>query len=413
MKDDFVCRVEDYASFLTSTRRALHAMPELSFRETETLDFLLSLLADAGCEKRRLSCGSLALFYDFGKEKTAAFRCELDGLPLTELTGAGYASKRDGFMHACGHDGHMAVCAGLARLFDGLSQKEKERADRNALILFQSGEESLGGAQAVVDSGIFEETRTDRIFALHLWPGLPKGKIFSKAGAVLAQNAEADIFVSCPQSHAADDGPDSLAAAARLKLSLEKDISLLGDAKNPCLLKFGRLTMCDDAEVMHGEGLSAEIKRIERSLNSLSGNTASGAGAASGARNIIGGCYKLEGTLRALDSKLFSLAGQKINAAVSDCRAKGYSVFCSLREGSGAVTNCPRLFSLAQRAADVCELPAPFLQSEDFSAYARCCPSLYMFLGAGDTYPLHSPYFDFDESVLKKGLETFVRLFFS
>lgn len=189
--------------------------------------------------------------------------------------------------------------------------KEKERADRNALILFQSGEESLGGAQAVVDSGIFEETRTDRIFALHLWPGLPKGKIFSKAGAVLAQNAEADIFVSCPQSHAADDGPDSLAAAARLKLSLEKDISLLGDAKNPCLLKFGRLTMCDDAEVMHGEGLSADIKRIERSLNSLSGNTASGAGAAFGARNIIGGCYKLEGTLRALDSKLFSLAVQK------------------------------------------------------------------------------------------------------
>lgn len=67
------------------------------------------------------------------------------------------------------------------------------------------------------------------------------------------------------------------------------------------------------------------------------------------------------------------------------------------------MTNCPRLFSLAQRAADVCELPAPFLQSEDFSAYARCCPSLYMFLGAGDTYPLHSPYFDFDESVLKRG----------
>lgn len=95
-------------------------------------------------------------------------------------------------------------------------------------------------------------------------------------------------------------------------------------------------------------------------------------------------------------------------------RDKGFAVFCEIREGSGAVCNCARLFALAQEAAKPSALcPLRFCQAEDFSAYGKVCPSLYMFLGVGEVPPLHSPYFDFDESVLEKGLETFLRLFFS
>ena len=104
---------------------------------------------------------------------------------------------------------------------------------------------------------------------------------------------------------------------------------------------------------------------------------------------------------------------KNLTGAVCDSRDKGFAVFCEIREGSGAVCNCARLFALAQEAANVGSLPAPFLQAEDFSAYGKVCPSLYMFLGVGEVPPLHSPYFDFDESVLEKGLETFLRLFFS
>ena len=300
----------------------------------------------------------------------------------------------------------MAVCAALCRVLDALSEEEKSKAKRNALVLFQSGEESAGGAQAVVDSGILAETRTDRIFALHLWPKLKKGKVYSTAGVCLAQNAEVDITISCPQSHAADNGADSLAEAARLLLSLEKEVSETGSAKSPCLLKFGRLTGC---EICRTSGLAAEIRSIERALKGVSSCNER----PSGARNVIGGGFKLEGTLRAVEPRAFCRAKEKINAAVCDSRDKGFAVFCEIREGSGAVCNCARLFALAQEAANVGSLPAPFLQAEDFSAYGKVCPSLYMFLGVGEVPPLHSPYFDFDESVLEKGLETFLRLFFS
>lgn len=245
MSDGLFARAAALRRFMTDTRRALHMIPEQSFRETDTRRYLLSLFSDAECEKRELSCGSVALFFDFGKENTAAFRCELDALPVNELNESAYKSNRKGFMHACGHDGHMAVCAALCRVLDALSEEEKSKAKRNALVLFQSGEESAGGAQAVVDSGILAETRTDRIFALHLWPKLKKGEVYSTAGVCLAQNAEVDITISCPQSHAADNGADSLAEAARLLLSLEKEVSETASAKSPCLLKFGRLTGCE------------------------------------------------------------------------------------------------------------------------------------------------------------------------
>lgn len=163
MSDGLFARAAALSRFMTDTRRALHMIPEQSFREADTRRYLLSLFSDAECEKRELSCGSVALFFDFGKENTAAFRCELDALPVNELNESAYKSNRKGFMHACGHDGHMAVCAALCRVLGALSEEEKSKAKRNALVLFQSGEESAGGAQAVVDSGILAETRTDRI----------------------------------------------------------------------------------------------------------------------------------------------------------------------------------------------------------------------------------------------------------
>ena len=310
MSDGLFARAAALRRFMTDTRRALHMIPEQSFRETDTRRYLLSLFSDAECEKRELSCGSVALFFDFGKENTAAFRCELDALPVNELNESAYKSNRKGFMHACGHDGHMAVCAALCRVLDALSEEEKSKAKRNALVLFQSGEESAGGAQAVVDSGILAETRTDRIFALHLWPKLKKGEVYSTAGVCLAQNAEVDITISCPQSHAADNGADSLAEAARLLLSLEKEVSETASAKSPCLLKFGRLTGC---EICRTSGLAAEIRSIERALKGVSSCNER----PSGARNVIGGGFKLEGTLRAVEPRAFCRAKEKINAAAT------------------------------------------------------------------------------------------------
>ena len=418
--DDVTAAIQDIAAefepYIIKQRRHFHKHPELSLAEERTTSDIANQLDAMNIPyERPLKTGLVATLRgtapdayreDGTPRRRILLRADIDALPVTEQTGEEFASVNEGCMHACGHDGHMAVCAALCRVLGALSEEEKSKAKRNALVLFQSGEESAGGAQAVVDSGILAETRTDRIFALHLWPKLKKGKVYSTAGVCLAQNAEVDITISCPQSHAADNGADSLAEAARLLLSLEKEVSETGSAKSPCLLKFGRLTGC---EICRTSGLAAEIRSIERALKGVSSCNER----PSGARNVIGGGFKLEGTLRAVEPRAFCRAKEKINAAVCDSRDKGFAVFCEIREGSGAVCNCARLFALAQEAANVGSLPAPFLQAEDFSAYGKVCPSLYMFLGVGEVPPLHSPYFDFDESVLEKGLETFLRLFFS
>lgn len=411
MKGKLGFRLGAMEEFLKNTRRDLHQIPERSFCEKETARYILSVLADVNCKKQILEGGSIAAMFDYGQDKTAVFRCELDGLPVAEFTEAAYASQRDGFMHACGHDGHMAVCIALAKFLDSLSSDEKSKLKRNILILFQSGEESTGGARAVVDSKVLLSKNADRVFALHLWPGLPKGKVFSKAGVLLAMNAEVDVEVSCPQSHAADGGLDSLSAVAQLKMALEKEISLLGGKTRCCLLKFGWLYK-SDGEVESKGSVSSEIKRIEKSLNSVLGKRAN-AKMSVGARNVVGGVYKAEGTLRAFDARLFAVAKQKIYAAVEDCRAKGYKVFCSIKDGGGAVKNSSTLLSEAQKATQICLLRKPYWQADDFSVYAESCPSLYMLLGTGNTFPLHSPYFDFDESILEKGLRAFVELAFS
>lgn len=404
--DDF------YGEYLKKTRRALHRLPELAFCEVKTRAFVLDAAAKSGCETVETDRGAVALFFDFGKPSTAVFRCELDGLPLTESTGAEYCSEHDGFMHACGHDGHMAICLALVEYFGSLTATKKNKAPRNALILFQPAEESSGGALHVAQSGILKRYGADRIFALHIWPGLPKGKLFSREGICLAKNAEVDLRIACPARHVADDGLDSLAEAARMKLSLERTTSALGSRQSPCLLKFGCLKSVCPAPSERNE-VDAMVDRLQQTFQRLAGDSARNGQPVNGARNIVGGCFLLEGTLRCIDDRVFNAALKKINAAVLCGRARGFSVDSFVREGGGAVVNDTGLFEIAEKTVGLQRLSQPFLQAEDFSVYSDLCPSLYMFLGTGGDTPLHSPHFDFDENILFQGFSAFVRLFFS
>ena len=369
----------------------------------DTRRYLLSLFSDAECEKRELSCGSVALFFDFGKENTAAFRCELDALPVNELNESAYKSNRklDARLRSRRTYGCLrGSLQGFGRAFGG----RKEQGEKNALVLFQSGEESAGSAQAVVDSGILAETRTDRIFALHLWPETEKRQSLFDGGRVSGSkrrgghNDKLSAVPRCGQRRRQFGGGGAPAAFSR------KGGFRNGKRKKPLS---AQIRQADRLRNLPNVRSGCGNRSIERALKGVSSCNER----PSGARNVIGGGFKLEGTLRAVEPRAFCRAKEKINAAVCDSRDKGFAVFCEIREGSGAVCNCARLFALAQEAANVGSLPAPFLQAEDFSVYGKVCPSLYMFLGVGEVPPLHSPYFDFDESVLEKGLETFLRLF--
>ena len=164
-------------------RRALHRIPELDKDLPQTMAYLEQALAGLNCRVFSPMASSLCAWFDFGQESAIAFRSDADALPIQEKTGAAFASCHPGKMHACGHDGHMAIALELARRL-----REKKELPHNVLIVFQPAEETTGGAKALCQTGVFDRYRVEAIFGLHLWPGLPEGQIASRAEEMMARS---------------------------------------------------------------------------------------------------------------------------------------------------------------------------------------------------------------------------------
>ncbi len=171
----FIHREGASAIRIIQNRRALHQIPELDRDLPLTIAYLRSELEGLSCRLFSPIEGALCAWFDFGAETAIAFRADMDALPITETSGAAYASRHPGRMHACGHDGHMAILLELARRLSA-----KTHLNKNILLVFQPAEEASGGAKPICDTGIFADYHVEAIFGLHLWPGLPKGKIFSR-----------------------------------------------------------------------------------------------------------------------------------------------------------------------------------------------------------------------------------------
>ena len=133
-------------------RRALHRIPELDKELPNTIAYLRTALESLKCRVFSPMPGALCAFFDFGAKEAIAFRAEADALPITERTGVSYASRHLGRMHACGHDGHMAILLELARRLS-----EKKSLPHNVLLIFQPAEESPGGARIICDTGVLEQ----------------------------------------------------------------------------------------------------------------------------------------------------------------------------------------------------------------------------------------------------------------
>ena len=164
-------------------RHALHRIPELDKELPETMAYLRRSLEGLPCFLLSPAEGSLCAFFDFGADCAVAFRADADALPIQEKTGAEYASVHPGKMHACGHDGHMAILLELARRLS-----KKESLPHNVLLVFQSAEETTGGAKDLCDTGVFDQYHVKAIFGLHLWPGLPSGRIASRKNELMARS---------------------------------------------------------------------------------------------------------------------------------------------------------------------------------------------------------------------------------
>ena len=192
-------------------RRDLHQIPEAGFQEYKTKAYILSVLKQYPCRISEIAQTAVCAYFPAGHpdcRKTVAFRCDMDGLPTNEANDVPYASTHPGMMHACGHDGHMAMLLGLA----GELAKMGPSLPVNVLLIFQPAEENPGGAKKIVASGILKNYNVGRIFTLHIGPSESRGSIAGRPGEMMAQSGELEIVVHGKSAHcsAAEKGIDAL-----------------------------------------------------------------------------------------------------------------------------------------------------------------------------------------------------------
>jgi hippurate hydrolase len=355
---------------IVEDRRALHQIPETDRELPKTMAYLENSLKVLSCQVFSPMESALCAWFDFGAESAIAFRAEADALPVYENTGAPYASRHPGRMHACGHDGHMAILLELARRLEKASGLK-----RNVLLVFQPAEETTGGARDLCATGIFKKYKVEAIFGLHLWPELPAGQVFSRANEMMSRSCEVKVDIVGRSAHIAKaaSGIDALAAG----MEFYRKVTALEGAlpkKVFRLLKFGKMesgTVC----------------------------------------NVISGHTRLEGSLRAFQDEVFySLRAGIVSIAKEVERSSGCSISVYMNEGYPPVMNPVGLYEKVHAIVPFKELEAPSMITEDFAWYQKNLPGLFFFLGIGNAPALHAEDFDFDESLLEKGADFFYAL---
>ncbi len=366
---------------LISTRRDLHRHPELGFQERRTAELVARRLSTAGLDPRT-GVGRTGVTADLvpgtsDRRPGILLRADMDALPLTEETGAAYASQEPGAMHACGHDGHVAIALCLAERLARATEASRLR------LLFQPAEEGAGGAEACTRDGVLEGVGA--AFGLHLWNQLPVGKIGVNRGALMAAVDEFSIEVEGPGGHGAapHETSDTIVAAARIVEALQGVVAREISPLEPAVLTVGTI---------HGGG----------------------------AFNIIPARVTLTGTTRSFSEVVGRALPEKIERIVSGtAAAAGVRARLEYRRVNRATVNDGAMAELVIAAAaqlvgeENVETDMRTLGGEDMSVYLSRVPGCFFFVGSapdGPHRPHHSPVFDIDERALTIGALLFERV---
>ncbi|HEU0229237.1 MAG TPA: M20 aminoacylase family protein [Burkholderiaceae bacterium] len=379
--------IQSFHEELTAIRQDIHAHPELGFQETRTSDLVASALTSLGYQVHRNVGRTGLVGVLHGKKNTSGrgigLRADMDALPILETGGHGYASTHKGVMHACGHDGHTTVLLGAARYL-----AETRNFNGTVNLIFQPAEEGLGGAQAMLDDGLFERFPCDSIFGLHNWPGLPPGVIGVCPGPMMAAADLFDIHIEGRGGHGAHayQTNDPIIIAAQLITALQTIVS--------------RNVPAPDSAVVTVAAVKA-------------GNIE--------AKNVIPRDALLCGTVRTfspvVQEQVIARMEQIIAGIASAFNAKIEFKYNKLFP---ATVNTPEHAALVADVAtelfgtdNVVPNLTPSMGSEDFSVMLKQRPGAYFRLGQGGAEKgcvLHSSIFNFNDAVIPTGSAMFCRL---
>ena len=365
---------------LVAFRRMLHRMPELSREEAETAREVRAFLASTDPDRIIAGLGGhgIAAIYE-GREPgpTVMFRSELDGLPIEEISDIPHRSATPGKGHLCGHDGHTAILAGLAR---ALGRQRPQRG--RAILMFQPAEEDGSGAAAVVADPRFRQIAPDFAFALHNLPGLPLGKAALVEGPVNCASRGMRIVLTGKTAHA---------SMPEFGISPVNVVSEL----MPALTALGKGGPLDEGFSM----VTVTHARI--------GEPAFG---------VAPGRAEIWATLRTLtDAGMEDLCVSAEHLVLTAAREKGLGVEIAYDDIFQHCENAPEAVAQLRSALEAEGVPydegnLPMRASEDFGRFGQKAPAAMFFLGAGEDYPsLHNPDYDFPDDLIGIGARVFMR----
>lgn len=369
---------------LINLRRDFHQYPELGFEEFRSQEKVMEYLEKCGLKPEKMTkTGVVALLEGDKPGKTLLMRADMDALPVTEENDLPYKSKHEGIMHACAHDGHMAMLLVAAKI---LSQ-HKDKIHGNIKFVFQPNEEDAG-AKFMVEDGVLENPKVDAAVAIHLWSPIKTGQISVSEGPVMGAMDSFKIEIKGKGGHTAmpQEAIDPVIVAAQIIMGAQiiqtKQINVL----TPTLLTFAK----------------------------IDSGTAS---------NIIPEKVTMEGTLRYLykggpDS--IERPRERLEKIVAGiCKTFDTEYEIEFTPSNFTVENEPQLTNRIKRiAADLVGdnnvVPYVTMAGEDFSEFTTEIPSTFYFVGMGNKekgtdYPHHHPKFDIDEDALALGVEMHVR----
>jgi hippurate hydrolase len=361
-------------------RHDLHHYPELAFQELRTSKLVASYLSSWGYEVATGIAGTgivATLARGTGKQ-AIAIRADMDALPIEEATGLTYASSNPGVMHACGHDGHTTILLAAARYL-----AESGNFSGTLRLIFQPAEEIGAGARKMLSEGLFERFPVDAVFGLHNWPGVPAGHFGFVADAAMASVDQAVIRIVGQGGHGAEPhrGVDPILASASFITALQSIVSRNVDPQDMAVVTVGSIH----------------------------------AGSAS---NVIPEAVELKLTMRAFTQVVRDQLQHRVPAlAIAQAESFGARAEVDYRLGFPALINHRAETAFAREVAlssfeqeRVETNFKPRTASEDFAFMLQQKPGSYLFVGNGESAPLHSARYDFNDAIIAPAARYWVRL---
>ncbi|MBA7595755.1 MAG: amidohydrolase [Calditrichaeota bacterium] len=376
--------IADLEKQIIAYRRHFHQHPELGFQEVETAKYVLNQIKELDLDIRHpvARTGIVATMRN-GDGPCIALRSDMDALPIQETADPPYKSVNDGVMHACGHDGHMAMLLGTILALDQL----RDRWQGTVKFLFQPAEEGEGGARYMVAEGVLNNPDAAAIFGLHVWNYQDFGTIGIRSGPVLAAADKFEIAVKGKGGHGAmpQGTVDAIYVAAQLVVSLQSIVSRNLDPLQSGVVSIG--------QVQGGQNF-----------------------------NIIADEVTLKGTARAYREEDRQLIKSRLKGVCDGIAATyGAAIELDYHDGYPPTLNDPAMTEVALRAArkvagDGVGEPYLSMGGEDMAYFLQEVPGCFIFLGSAkpehktEKVPHHCSHFDFDERALAVGASVFLEI---